>query len=369
MTPHHSPAPFTRRQGLLAAGLAGAGAALGVPTLTPSATAAPHHRDRGRPIRPGDTAHVAVTVATSWVDPGQNRPGLDDPAIGRPMDPVAWNRNLDTTEERRWLVGNLETQAVLGSEVIVDEIHGDWAHVVVTHQGTPRDDRGYPGWVHVPQLVVDPAFGADAAARPTAVVTATRSQLTATPSGRHPGIPVSFNTELPVLGRAGAAVKVSVPGQARAAYLPSTDVLIRPAGTAPWVGTAEEFIATAERFLGLRYLWAGVSAYGFDCSGFTFTAARHHGIAIDRDAGPQRNHSGLAEVARDDLQRGDLIFFFSSPTSTSIRHVAIWLGDDDAGADTILQAPNSARSVEKVSLAAYDVNNEYAGARRLPFAS
>lgn len=363
-TPVTSAFPVSRRAGLH---LAAAGTvAAGLAALTPAALAE-ELRPAGRlapgeGLAPGVTAHVAVTATTLWVEPDSARPGIDDPSLTNPVDLDAWNANMEDTEPRRWLTGELESQAVLGSEVIVDEIVGDWAHIVVTAQPTPRDPRGYPGWVPTRQLVADADFAARSASSPTATVTALTSTLTATPSGNHPGIPVSFDTILPVLGRTAKAVKVAIPG-GRPAYLPAADVVVREQGEQPPQPTAEDIVATGERFLGLRYLWAGVSAYGFDCSGYTYTLFHHHGITIHRDAGNQMNDSGLEVVEREELQRGDLVFFASEPGGTSIRHVALYLGDD-----LIMQAPNAARSVEIMSLTEYDPIGEYAGARRVALA-
>ena len=316
----------------------------------------------GAGLDPGVIAHVAVTATTLWVEPRTHRPDVDGPSLTNPVALDAWNATMQDTETRRWLTGKLESQAVLGSEVIVDEIDGDWAHVVVTAQSTPRDPRGYPGWVPVSHLVVDEGFARRAETSQTATVTALTSTLTGTPSGNHPGIGVSFDTILPVLGRTAKAVKVAVPG-AGPAYLPAGDVVVRAQGEQPPAPTVEDVIATGERFLGLRYLWAGVSAWGFDCSGYTYTLFHHHGLQIGRDAGDQMNHSGLAEVAREDLRRGDLVFFATEPGGDSIRHVALYLGDD-----LIMQAPNAERSVEVMSLTAYDPTGEYAGARRVALA-
>ena len=211
----------------------------------------------------------------------------------------------------------------------------------------------------ITKTAADAAYQAKGSYATTATVTALTSTLTGTPSGNHPGIDVSFDTILPVLGRTAKAVKVAVPG-AGPAYLPSGDVVVRAQGEQPPEPTVEDVIATGERFLGLRYLWAGVSAWGFDCSGYTYTLFHHHGLQIGRDAGDQMNHSGLAEVAREDLRRGDLVFFATEPGGDSIRHVALYLGDD-----LIMQAPNAERSVEIMSLTEYDPTGEYAGARRV----
>src|SRR5699024_4955002 len=224
-----------------AAGPGGTAGAGPVGRTEPAARSAP---------RPGEVAHVGVTATTLWVEPRTNRPGIDDPAISAPVDLDAWNANMQDTETRRWLTGMLESQAVLGSEVIVDEIDGEWAHVVVTAQGTPRDPRGYPGWVPTVHLVADEGFARRATTAPTATVTALTSTLTGTPSGNHPAIDVSFNTMLPVLSRTGRSVRVAVPGS-RPMHLPARDVVVRQQGEQPPLPTADDIIATGERFLGL----------------------------------------------------------------------------------------------------------------------
>lgn len=312
----------------------------------------------GSAPRPGDTAFVQVAVATVWVRPGLDRAGIDGPSLSVPVDLDAWNSAMDEAETLRWLTGHLETQALLGARVIVDEVDGQWARIVVTDQLSPRDPRGYPGWVPLAQLVVDPGFEKAAASSTTATVTASRSRLSEDAEGTSPGIEVSFGTVLPVLGRTAAAVVVAVPGGGTQ-YLPEADVVVREPGEAPPTPTVEDVIATGERFLGLRYLWSGMSAWGFDCSGFTHSVFRHHGITIPRDAGPQMTDSGLPRVKREDLRRGDLVFFSEGPGSPEIRHVALYLGDD-----RIIHAPNAPRTIDAESLSGYDVKGEYAGAVR-----
>lgn len=353
----------TRRGIILGAagGAIGLGAVLGG---TPAEASGPGRRRTprltpgGTGVAPGVTAFVQVTTMTVWSEPGLDR-ALDAPSLTNPVDLDAWNANMQDTPSRQWLTGKLETQAVLGTRVIVDEVEGEWAKVVVVGQPTPKEPRGYPGWAPVRQLVVDKAFERRTRTASTATVTAKRTGLTKTPSGRHPWIEVSFDTVLPVVGTTGRSVEVAVPGGA-SLHLPRRHVVVRRPGQKAPTPTVEDIIATGKRFLGLRYLWAGVSAWGFDCSGFTYTLFHHHGITIPRDAGPQLNHSGYPKVAREDLRRGDLVFFATKPGGTSIRHVAVYLGDD-----RIMQSPNAARSVEIMSLTEYDPTGEYAGAVRV----
>lgn len=346
--------------------LAGAaGAALTVGAANPaSAAPGPARRHLPRPggtgIVPGVTAFVQVSVATAWSEPRLARP-LDRPSLTNPVDLDAWNAAMPDTATRAWLSegSKLETQAMFGRRVIVDRIDGDWARILVVDQPTPRDPRGYPGWVPVCQLVADERFAQLTSSTSTAIVRASHARLYGTPLGGRRGLPVSFDTALPVLGAGHGVVRVAIPGGGWA-LVRRRDITLRAPGRKSPTPTVEDVIATGLRFLGLRYLWAGVSAWGFDCSGFTSTIFHHHGITLPRDSGPQLNASGFPKVERSDLRRGDLVFFASTPGGSRIRHVAVYLGDD-----MILQSPNSARSVEVMSLSEYDTKGEYAGAVRV----
>jgi len=300
-----------------------------------------------------------VDVATLWSDPSAPRPGIDDAALTRPADLDAWNAAMPGGEERGWLLPHLETQALYGTPVLVDEVQGDWARVVVPSQRTSRDVRGYPGWVPTVQLVADPGFARVAASAPTAHVTADRARLRDVEGAPGP-VPalVPLNTMLPVVGREPGTVRVALPGGGTA-VLEAADATVRESGEPAPVGTPDDVIATGERFLGLRYLWAGMSPWGFDCSGFAWAILLRHGVTIPRDAGDQLRLSGLPRVDREDLRRGDLVFFSGSSGSASIRHVAVYVGEG-----RILHSPTFSRSVTEESLVDYDVREEYAGAVR-----
>ena len=73
-----------------------------------------------------------------------------------------------------------------------------------------------------------------------------------------------------------------------------------------------DFVAVAERFLGVPYLWGGKTMLGLDCSGLVQIALAACGISCPRDSDMQEEALGspLAAAAdRSDLQRGDLVFW------------------------------------------------------------
>lgn len=306
-------------------------------------------------LEAGDTAFVDVSVATLWVEPDTAR-DLDAPALANPVDLDAWNAAMRDTDTRRWLTGKLETQAVLGSRVEVTEVSGEWAHVVVAGQPTPRDDRGYPGWVPVRQLVENDRFAWRAEKSERAVVTAKTAWLSGTPNGKHHRQKISFNTELPVQNEAAKAVHVVLPNGNKA-WIDSDAVDVYAADEQPPVPTGADLVNTGKRFLGLRYLWAGVSSFGFDCSGFTSSIYRAHGITIPRDTGAQAKAG--QEVAPEDLQEGDLLFFAQPGGTGSVHHVGMYIGDGK-----MVHAPNASTTVQIVDWNQWDSNDEFSGAQR-----
>ena len=71
----------------------------------------------------------------------------------------------------------------------------------------------------------------------------------------------------------------------------------------------DDFVAVAERFLGVPYLWGGRSSLGIDCSGLAQTVLQAAGLAAPRDSGPQAESIGAAIALDAPLQRGDFIFW------------------------------------------------------------
>lgn len=167
-------------------------------------------------------------------------------------------------------------------------------------------------------------YGKLLASTKRAVVTDRTTWLSTSSPPRNRTTEISFDTGLPIVGSRAGTVKVGLP-KGRTAWVDAHDVSIRRAGVTRAKPTGQDLVDTGSRFLGLRYVWAGVSAFGFDCSGFTYTVHRAHGVIIPRDSGPQ-SRAGTS-VARADLRPGDLVFFAGPGGVGSVHHVAIYAGD------------------------------------------
>ncbi|MER7070191.1 C40 family peptidase [Terrabacter sp. NPDC000476] len=231
------------------------------------------------------THRVRVPVTTVWTSPTSPRP-VDAPAVAEQPDAVAWLAALDAHDAkdprgrddesgdgRLGLHGRVETQLVAGEPVVVTETDatGAWSHVVAPWQASPKDARGYPGWV------------------PTAHLT-----------------PVEHVEGDEGDEGSGGAV-VTDPAPADTTTDEADDSGVHPA------------VAEARRHIGLPYLWSGLTPLGFDCSGLVLHAWRRLGIVVARDAYAQAE---VAEpVALDAVEPGDL-YFFARP-GRRIHHVGI----------------------------------------------
>lgn len=120
----------------------------------------------------------------------------------------------------------------------------------------------------------------------------------------------------------------------------------------------EEIIASAEAQKGVAYQWGGETPEeGFDCSGLMYYSFLGSGVSMNRTAATQ--YSQGKSVARDELLRGDLVFF-ASPTGWNISHVGLYLGDGQ-----FLHASSGAGKVIVSSLSSRYYDTYYYGARRL----
>jgi peptidoglycan DL-endopeptidase CwlO len=100
-----------------------------------------------------------------------------------------------------------------------------------------------------------------------------------------------------------------------------------PAAGAPMAARA---VAYARAQLGKPYGWGGNGPEGFDCSGLAGAAWRAAGLRWpDLTAAGQWRwlHDRGGDVARGQLQPGDLVFYAHHPDQwRSIHHVAVYVG-------------------------------------------
>jgi hypothetical protein len=86
---------------------------------------------------------------------------------------------------------------------------------------------------------------------------------------------------------------------------------------------ATELDTKIDKVLGVRYLWAGTTTKGFDCSGFTRYIFSQFDIDLSHSS---RGQASVGEkVAKSDLRAGDLVFFNTG--GAGISHVGIYVGD------------------------------------------
>lgn len=327
---------------LLMAAVLGSGAAHA--SLAPGEPAAPH---RTAPVLAvGGSAWISVSVARLWLSPKAPW-SVDRPALAAPVRFRSWLHAM-TLSQRRDLDLRSNTEALLGDRVVVVKLRKRWAKVVVPSQPSQKDARGYPGWVPRRQLTAT----APRSSVQVATVVARTAWLRTDDSTLARTMKISFGTHLPVVGQAPGYVRVTTPkGAVR--RIKARAVSVHAKGEPAITPSRSSLVATAKSFLGVHYLWGGLSGFGLDCSGLTWLDYRAHGIRIPRDSLPQSQH-GTAVTSR---VPGDLLFYAND--AGRVHHVTM-----DIGGGQIIQAPHTGAVVRIDDFSDQPLRSEYVGARR-----
>ncbi len=177
------------------------------------------------------------------------------------------------------------TQALLGETAMVFENKDGWSWVQLDH------DK-YVGYVRSESLS-------------TAVQQTTHRIIVAStffyprPDFKsQPAILVSMNVKINVIGEQGLYSELATGGFVFTKHIAK-------------IGVKEDFVAVAEKFLNVSYLWGGKTQSGLDCSGLVQTALQACGVSCPRDTDMQEKELGTALQINDldGLKRGDLVFW------------------------------------------------------------
>lgn len=295
---------------------------------------------------------AAVSVATVWTSPQSPR-RMDEPALQNPADIKGWVDGLIVADKLDLCDANrVQTQMLLGTEVIVIEETGDWAKIAIPDQYKNHSALGYPGWVPKCQLAKLPDRPAEVT---WAEVTSLRARLSLSTSE----LELSYLTRLPLMELEASDEFIRVDTPLGVGRLNRQDVRIISGSNdeRPPADAGKRIVEQAVRFIGLPYLWGGMSSFGYDCSGFAYQLHKSQGILIPRDASDQARQG--TEIPRELLEPGDLLFFARDEGKGKIHHVCIYAGDN-----SIIHSPDSKGGVERVRLDTYKLIKEHALSRR-----
>ena len=229
----------------------------------------------------------------------------------------------------------LDTEALKGERVTIYDTNAEgwaWGQLAADH---------YVGWLPSNALVPP-------GATPTHKVAALRTFAFPGPSIKLPPLEaLPFGATLAV-ARARDGMAVTQAG----AYVPAPHLVP--------IGQHEtDFVAVAERFVGVPYLWGGKTALGLDCSGLVQIAITACGVACPRDSDMQEEALGkpVATGGEPALKRGDFLFWSG--------HVAI---ARDHASLIHANAFHMAVAIEPIAVAVARIRaagSEIAGVRRL----
>jgi cell wall-associated NlpC family hydrolase len=110
-------------------------------------------------------------------------------------------------------------------------------------------------------------------------------------------------------------------------------------------------VGIAMQYLGVPYVWGGMSPSGFDCSGLIAYAYAQVGVSLPHHAASQYNYG--TPVSMGEMQPGDLVFF------DGLGHAGIYIGGGQ-----FIHAPHTGDVVKISSISGWYADR-WVGARRI----
>ncbi|PRS82929.1 MULTISPECIES: NlpC/P60 family protein [unclassified Bacillus (in: firmicutes)] len=287
-----------------------------------------------------------VAVANVWTAPQSPRE-IDQKVLQGSFKIKEWI-DRQTYEEKLALCEEnlIQSQVLLGERVIGLEETDGWMKVVIPQQASRKHPQGYPGYIPANQLQQVTEGSAPAASH---IVCQKKAVLY---RNGQADMEISFLTELAAIEETSDRFRVVTPAGTR--EINKADV--QPVSSISSM-TGKDVVDTGKQFIGLSYLWGGMSSFGYDCSGFAYSMYKACGYLLPRDASDQVVQG--TPVASSHLEQGDLLFFANDNGKGAVRHVGIYAGDG-----MMLHSPKTGREIELLSLSGTSYEKEWAGARR-----
>lgn len=178
-----------------------------------------------------------------------------------------------------------QTELLMGERVVVFETTPEgWAWLKAV-----RD--GYVGYAPSSSLTRD-------LSRPTHRIAVPATFLYVAPDVKAvPEVCVPMNAVFEIAGEDGKFARTSGGRFLYASHLK------------PIASAEDDFVAVAEQFLHVPYLWGGKTQRGLDCSGLVQTAMHAAGLDCPRDTDMQEKELGTPVNDYDSRKRGDLVFW------------------------------------------------------------
>ena len=121
--------------------------------------------------------------------------------------------------------------------------------------------------------------------------------------------------------------------------------------------TAKKVIRSAQSKMGTPYVYGATGSEGFDCSGLVYAIYKNElGINLPRTSISQSSFG--KQVARENLQPGDLVFF--NTTGSGVSHVGIYIGNNN-----FIHASSGKKEVTQNSLNDKYYNERYVTGTRV----